>query len=63
MYSKMLSLRFPVEGVNEPIVVIWYKIFYLSFNILKATVYPRKEGLMVLELNLGHKSNYLKGNK
>ncbi|MBN1903961.1 MAG: 4Fe-4S binding protein [Deltaproteobacteria bacterium] len=62
MYSKMLSLRFPVQVVNEPIVVNLVKDYDLSFNILKATVYPRQEGLMVLELS-GHKSNYLKGIK
>ena len=60
MYSKIISLRFPKKFVNEPIVVNLIKKFDLSFNILKATVYPRKEGLMVLELS-GHKQNYLKG--
>lgn len=51
MYSKMLSLRFPKEIVNEPIVVNLVQKFNLSFNILKATIYPRKEGMMVLELS------------
>ena len=62
MYSKIISLRFSKDFVNEPIVVNLVKKFDLSFNILKATVYPRKEGLMVLELS-GHKQNYLKGIK
>jgi ferredoxin len=62
MYSKILSLRFPVEVVNEPIVVNLVKKYDLTFTILKATIYPRKEGLMVLELS-GHKSNYLEGIK
>ena len=44
MYSKMLSLRFPKQIVNEPIVVNLVRDFDLTFNILKATVYPRKEG-------------------
>lgn len=60
MYSKMLSLRFPKKVVNEPITVNLVKEFDLSFNILKATIYPRKEGLMVLELK-GHRKNYQKG--
>ena len=51
MYSKMLSLRFPKEIVNDPIVVNLVRRFNLSFNILKATIYPRKEGMMVLELS------------
>ena len=60
MYSKMLSLRFPERVVNEPIVVNLVKKFDLSFNILKATIYPRKEGLVVMELS-GHRKNFLKG--
>jgi len=60
MYSKMLSLRFPEKIVNEPIAVNLVKKFDLSFNILKATIYPRKEGLMVMELS-GHRKNFQKG--
>lgn len=60
MYSKIISLRFPKKNVNEPIVANLVKLYDLTFNILKATVYPRKEGLMVLELS-GHKDNYKKG--
>ncbi len=60
MYAKIISLRFPKKTVNEPIVVDLVKKYDLSLNILKATIYPRKEGLMVLELS-GHKQDYLKG--
>ena len=60
MYSKILSLRFPKKVVNEPIAVNLVKKFDLSFNILKATIYPRKEGFMVLELS-GHKKNFQRG--
>jgi ferredoxin len=60
MYSKTLSLRFPKKTVNEPVVVNLVKKFDLSFNILKATIYPRKEGFMVLELS-GHRKNFQKG--
>ena len=60
MYSKTLSLRFPKKVVNEPVVVDLVKKFDLTFNILKATIYPRKEGLMVLELR-GHRKNFQKG--
>lgn len=60
MYSKMLSLRFPEKIVNEPVVVNLVKRYDLTFNILKATIYPRKEGLMVLELS-GHRKNYQRG--
>jgi L-aspartate semialdehyde sulfurtransferase ferredoxin len=60
MYSKMLSLRFPKKIVDEPIAVNLVKKFDLSFNILKAVIYPRKEGFMVLELS-GHRKNFQKG--
>jgi len=60
MYSKMLSLRFPEKIVNEPVVVNLVKKFDLSFNILKATIYPRKEALVVMELT-GHRNNFQKG--
>ena len=60
MYSKILTLRFPKKIVNEPIAVNLVKKFDLSFNILKATIYPRKEGFMVLELS-GHRKNFQRG--
>ena len=60
MYAKTLSLRFPKKTVNEPVVVNLVKRFDLSFNILKATIYPRKEGFMVMELS-GHRKNFQKG--
>lgn len=62
MYSKILTLRFPKKIVNEPISVNLVKRFDLSFNILKATIYPRKEGFMVLELR-GHRKNFQRGVK
>jgi len=60
MFSKILSLRFPKDIVDEPITVNLVKDFDLSFSILKATIYPRKEGFMVLELS-GHRSDFNKG--
>lgn len=60
MYSKMLSLRFPKKIVNQPIAVNLVKKFDLTFNILKATIYPREEGFMVLELS-GHRKNFQRG--
>ncbi len=60
MYSKMVTLRFPPEVVNEPIIANLVKKFDLTFNILKATIYPRKEGLAVMELR-GHKKNFQRG--
>ncbi|RLC20504.1 MAG: (Fe-S)-binding protein [Deltaproteobacteria bacterium] len=60
MYSKTVSLRFPRKVVNKPITADLIRNFDLTFNILKATIYPRKEGFMVLQLS-GHRKNFQKG--
>jgi ferredoxin len=60
MYSKIIALNFPKEIVDQPIVVNLAKKFDLTFNILKATIFPRKEGVLVMELQ-GHKKNFKKG--
>ncbi len=60
MYSKIIALSFPEEIVDKPIVVNLVKKFDLTFNILKATIFPRKEGILVMELQ-GHKKNFQKG--
>jgi L-aspartate semialdehyde sulfurtransferase ferredoxin len=57
MYTKMLSLRFPPSAVNEPIITNLIRKFELECNILKAMIYPRKEGLAVMEVR-GHRKNY-----
>ena len=60
MHSKILVLRFPKTEVQKPIVCFLAKDYDLTFNILNATVLPRKEGLMVMELS-GHRKNFQKG--
>jgi len=60
MYSKVMLLRFPRDIVNRAIVVNLVKRYDLSFNILKATIYPRKEGMVVMELS-GNRKNYNAG--
>lgn len=60
MYSKMISLRFPRKIAGQPIVVNLVKKFDLTFNILKAVIYPRKEGFVVLELS-GERKNFQQG--
>lgn len=59
-YSKILSLRFPKSVVDKPIVSDLVKRYDLSFNMLKATIYPRQEGLVILELS-GQRKNYNQG--
>ncbi|KPJ77264.1 MAG: (Fe-S)-binding protein [Deltaproteobacteria bacterium SG8_13] len=60
MYSRILRLRFPKTISTQPIVCYLTKDYDLVFNILNATVLPRKEGVMVMELS-GSKKNFKDG--
>ena len=60
MVSKILRLRFPKAVTTEPIVCYLTRDFDLVFNILNATVLPRKEGLLVMELS-GSRKNFKDG--
>jgi len=58
--SKKIVLRFPSTLVHQPIVYRLVKDYNLSFNILKASVTPNEEGLLVLELT-GKEKDYQRG--
>ena len=58
--SKRIVLRFPRRLVDRPIVSRLIKDFNLDFNILKASVTPDEEGLMVLECK-GERPDYDRG--
>ncbi|MBU2489179.1 MAG: 4Fe-4S binding protein [Proteobacteria bacterium] len=60
MYTKMLVLRFPKTSVQKPVVCNLARDFDLTFNILNATIFPRKEGVMVLQI-FGTKTNFNRG--
>jgi ferredoxin len=62
VYSRILRLRFPKNEVQKPIVSYLTKDYDLTFNILNAKIFPRKEGLMVLELS-GTRKNFREGVK
>lgn len=62
VYSKILILRFPKSVVHKPIVCGLVQHHDLTFNILNATVLPRKEGILVLEL-YGTRKNFREGLK
>ena len=62
MFRKMLRLRFPRSIADKPNVCTLAKRFDLTFNIFMAQIYPRREGLMVLELS-GHRKNFNEGVK
>jgi len=48
--SSKIVLNFPKDLVDKPIVYKLIKEHNLIFNILKASITPEEEGLMVLEL-------------
>jgi len=58
--SKRIVLHFPQRLVDRPIVSRLVRDYNLEFNILKASVTPEEEGLMVLELT-GEQEDYDKG--
>jgi ferredoxin len=60
MYSRTLVLRFPKEIVDKPIITNLVRDYNLAFNILKAQIFPRKEGMLVMELH-GSADNFDKG--
>ena len=60
MYSRMLVLQFSKTEVGKPIVCFLATDFNLTFNILKATILPRKEGVMVMELS-GTRKDFNRG--
>jgi ferredoxin len=56
----MLVLQFGKAAVGKPIVCYLAIDYNLTFNILKATILPRKEGVMVLELT-GNRKDFNRG--
>jgi L-aspartate semialdehyde sulfurtransferase ferredoxin len=48
--SKRVVLHFPKRMIDEPILYRLIKDYDLQFNILKASITPEAEGLMVVEL-------------
>lgn len=60
MVRHKIVLHFPHEQVDKPIVSKLVRDFGLDFNILKASITPREEGLLVLEIT-GEEGNYERG--
>jgi ferredoxin len=58
--SKRVVLHFPRSLVEQPIIYRLVRDYDLMFNILKASVTPKEEGLLVLELS-GEEEDYEKG--
>jgi ferredoxin len=60
--SRRLVLRFHKRILDKPIVSRLVREYGLDFNILKASITPGEEGLLVMELT-GDSRNYEKGMK
>lgn len=58
--SKRIVLHFPPNVTGQPVVYRLVRDFNLNFNILKASVSPGEEGLLIMELS-GAQKNYDKG--
>ncbi|MFC1919523.1 NIL domain-containing protein [Chloroflexota bacterium] len=55
--SKKIVLRFPPNLVDKAITYHLVKDYDLEFNILKASVTPKEEGVLVMELS-GERKKY-----
>jgi len=60
MYSKKIIIRYTPDIVQQPVIYHLVKQYDLVFNILKARIFPRREGVIVLELS-GLKENFDQG--
>ena len=58
--SKKIVLHFPKRTIDRPIICHLVRDYSLEFNILKASITPEEEGLMVLTLT-GEQTEYDKG--
>ncbi len=58
--KKRIILRFKRNTIDQPVVYRLVKDFGLVFNILRATILPRAESMMVMEIE-GTEENFNKG--
>jgi len=58
--SKRIVLHFPSRLIDRPIVSRLVRDYNLDINILKASIIPGEEGLMIMELS-GEQNDYDKG--
>jgi len=60
MISRRLVMHFSANMVDQPIVYRLVKEYGLTFNILKASISPNEEGILVCELT-GKRGDYDSG--
>ena len=65
-YHRNLHLRFPSDVSGTPVISNLTRLYDVTFNILQASITPRKEGFMTLEItgsqeNCAQAIEYLRG--
>lgn len=60
MHSRKVVIHYPAESSEKPIIYELVKRYDLMPNILKARIFPRREGLLVLDL-AGSKEHFDEG--
>ena len=60
MYSRKVVIRYHADFADKPIIYELVKRYDLLLNILKARIFPRREGVLVLELS-GERENFDNG--
>ncbi len=60
MLSKKVALRFPKEIAGKPLTSNLVREFNLTFNIMSAQIFPRKEGRLILEI-AGEEEDFNRG--
>ena len=58
--SRKIVIHYTAENVDQPIICQLVKTHDLVFNILKARIFPKREGIIVLELS-GSPENFNNG--
>jgi L-aspartate semialdehyde sulfurtransferase ferredoxin len=58
--SRKIVIRYTAENVDQPVICQLVKTHDLVFNILKARIFPKREGIIVLELS-GSPENFNEG--
>jgi len=58
--KKRIIVRFKRKTIDKPIVYRLVKDYDLIFNILRASVFPRADSMMVMEIE-GEEENFRKG--
>ena len=60
MTQKRLVLHFPPDILDQPIIYKLVRDYDLVFNILRASIIPDEEGILVLEIS-GEQEEYERG--